>query len=91
MRIGELRELIPAFLDAVSGRLESADLEQRLTQVHLVGFQQLADKMLGQRLEPGQHGLGFAVQALALCFHDVARFLVHFVAAAWFTGRAHRS
>lgn len=48
-------------IDSVSGRLESADFEQGLTQVHLAGFQQLANKMLGQRNELFQHGLGFAV------------------------------
>ena len=47
MNIGELRELIPAFLDAVSVTLESADFEHHLTQVHFASFQELFNKMLG--------------------------------------------
>ena len=64
------------------------DLEQRLVQGHFAGFQELADQVLGQQLEPGQHGLGFAVKAFALRFHYAARFLVHFAATAAAAGAA---
>ena len=77
------RHLFRAMAHTVSPiRLEAAYLCQHLSQTHFSKLQQTADQVLSQRLQRRQHGLGLAIKALALGFHEAACFLIQFTAAA---------